>query len=88
MKKKPTQKQNPKRSPRSLQRVVRHHACVSKIESMTFECNGAVLQYCNGFISIWTDGDTTHEADIDLDVNILNRIVKVGEEQVEDRNDA
>lgn len=64
----------------------RNHVSISRVDSILFECDGAVLQYCNNFISIWIDGDTSHDCDIELDVNVLARIAKVGDEQVHDKN--
>ena len=60
---------------------------VSRIDSVTFECDGAALQYCNGVISVWVDGDTSKEADIDLSVDVLHRIATVGSEQAHHKGD-
>lgn len=61
----------------------RQRVSVSRINSILFECDGAMFQYCDDYISIWIDGDTSHHPDIELSVEVLNRIARIGDEHAQ-----
>ena len=47
---------------------------ISRIDGTAYQCGPAIVQYGNKTFSIWTDGDTTHEADIEISSDTLDTI--------------
>jgi len=60
---------------------------LDRIDAIDFHCNGVLIQACNGYLYFWLDGDTSHQPDAEINITVLNRIIKVHEEQVDQPGD-
>lgn len=56
---------------------------VNKINSIDFHCDGVLIQACNDCLYLWIDGDTSKPADVEIEIRVLERIIKTHEEQCE-----
>lgn len=68
-------------SPQTVASIANFSVEPQVINSIMFECQGVLIQYCNDSLSFWLDGDTTHQENLHISCDLLRRIMKTGEEQ-------
>lgn len=67
--------------PKKTERIApRAPAAAEKLSTLMFDCEGTWIQACNGYLSIWLGGDFQHEANLEISMELLKKIIAVAEQ--------